>query len=164
MLIRPVQSADAAAICAIYNHYVLHTSVNFEEQTIAAPLMAAHLAAYELPWLVLEEEGQLKGYAYAGACPSYRGAVDSTIYVAPEATGRGLGPALYAALLERLRADGWHSVLAGIAMPNPPSVALHSRLGFKQIGHFEEVGRKDGRWIDVTYWQVRFDGDGAGVV
>ena len=158
MLIRPVQAADAPAICAIYNHYVLHTSVNFEEQTIVAPLMAAHLATYELPWLVLEEDGQLRGYAYASACPSYRGAVDTTIYVAPDATGRGLGSALYGALLKRLRDDGWHSVLAGIAMPNPPSVALHGRLGFRQVGHFEEVGRKDGRWIDVTYWQVRFDG------
>lgn len=156
MTIRPVQGADAAAICAIYNHYVQHTSVNFEEQTIGAPLMAAHLATYELPWLVMEEEGELLGYAYAGACPSYRGAVDAIIYLAPGATGRGLGPLLYGALMDRLRADGWHSVLAGIAMPNAASVALHGRLGFRQVGHFEEVGFKNGRWIDVTYWQLKF--------
>jgi phosphinothricin acetyltransferase len=154
-MIRPVTAADAAAICAIYNHYVLHTTANFEEQTIPPELMAAHIAAYELPWLVLEEAGQVLAYAYAGPCPAYRGAADTSIYVAPGATGRGLGPAIYRQLLDLLRARGLHSVLAGIVLPNRASVALHERLGFRKVGHFEEVGWKRDAWLDVGYWQLK---------
>jgi L-amino acid N-acyltransferase YncA len=154
-MIRAVTVADAHAICAIYNHYVQHTLANFEEQTIPADLMAAHIAGYELPWLVLEEAGRVLAYAHAGPCPSYRGAADTTIYVAPGATGRGLGPQIYQELLTIVRARGLHSVLAGIVLPNRASVVLHERLGFRKVGHFEEVGRKDGRWLDVGYWQLK---------
>jgi len=142
-MIRSVLPTDAAAICAIYNHYVQHTMANFEEQTIPSELMAPHIA------------GQVLAYAYAGPCPSYRGAADTTIYVAPGATGRGLGALIYRQLLDLLRTRGLHSALAGIVLPNRASVVLHERLGFRQVGCFEEVGRKNGQWLDVGYWQLK---------
>ncbi|HEV7815880.1 MAG TPA: GNAT family N-acetyltransferase [Janthinobacterium sp.] len=154
-MIRSASPADAAAICAIYNHYVLNTAVNFEHQPAAEALMAAHIASHALPWLVLEEDGQVLAYAYAGACPAYHGAADTTIYVAPGNTGRGLGRQIYAELIAILRRRGLHSLIAGIALPNPASAALHESLGFKKVGHFEEVGWKQGRWIDVGYWQLK---------
>ena len=77
---------------------------------------------------------------------AYRFAAESTIYLSPDATGRGIGRALYADLVSRLRAQGLHTVIGGIA--------LHERLGFRKAAHFAEVGFKQDRWIDVGYWQL----------
>jgi phosphinothricin acetyltransferase len=158
MLIRPVLPADAERICAIYNHYVAKTIVTFEEQPVTAGDMRARIAAVaeRFPWLVLERDGRIAGYAYAApwkARSGYRHTVESSIYLAPEHVGRGLGSALYGALLEALPPLGIHCVIGGAALPNPGSVALHEKLGFSRIAHFSQVGRKFGRWIDVGYWQ-----------
>jgi phosphinothricin acetyltransferase len=80
--------------------------------------------------------------------------VESTIYLAPQAVGRGIGTALYSALLEGLRCLEVHCVVGGISLPNEASVALHEKLGFARIGQFREVGRKSGKWVDVGYWQI----------
>jgi phosphinothricin acetyltransferase len=110
-----------------------------------------------LPWLVHEEDGRVLGFAYAsrwkGRC-AYRFAAESTVYVADGHARRGIGRALYTALLSDLRARGVHCVIGGIAQPNPASVALHEALGFSKVAHFREVGWKFGRWIDVGYWEV----------
>ena len=103
-------------------------------------------------------DGAVAGYAYAGRWRTregYRHSVETSIYLSPDATGRGLGATLYARLLERLRALDVHAVIGGIALPNPASEALHERLGFEQVARFREVGRKFGEWIDVAYWQLR---------
>jgi phosphinothricin acetyltransferase len=167
MLIRPVLPADAERICAIYNHYVAKTIVTFEEQPVTAGDMRARIAAVaeRLPWLVLERDGRIAGYAYAApwkARSGYRHTVESSIYLAPEHVGRGLGSALYGALLEALPPLGVHCVIGGAALPNPGSVALHEKLGFSRIAHFSQVGRKFGRWIDVGYWQRTLRPDGSG--
>jgi len=149
---------DAAAVASIYNHYVTHTIVTFEEQPVAAAEMQSRMIAVlaKLPWLVLEHKGGIAGYAYASPWKmrvGYRFAVESSIYLAPAQVGRGFGSALYENLLEHLRAHDIHCVIGGAALPNPASVALHEKLGFTKVAHFRENGFKFGRWIDVAYWQ-----------
>lgn len=157
-MIRTATCADAESVCTIYNHYVAHTVVTFEEQPVATAEMQSRIAAVleKLPWLVLEHDGAIAGYAYASpwkARSGYRFAAESSIYLAPAQTRRGFGSALYARLLENLRARNVHCVIGGAALPNPASVALHERLGFTKVAHFRENGFKFGRWIDVAYWQ-----------
>ena len=157
-MIRSVQSADAAAICAIYNHYIAHTVVTFEEEILPVPEIMNRISAVtaDYPWLVFEEEGSVVGYAYAARWKSrcsYRYAVESSVYVHPEATGRGIGSRLYGELLPLLPPLGAHAVVAGIALPNPGSVVLHETFGFTKVAHFREVGRKFDQWIDVGYWE-----------
>ena len=159
--IRPATLDDAAAICAVYNHYVATTTISFEEDPVAPGDMAQRIAditAAGLPYLVAHADGRLLGYAYASkwrARPAYRTSVESSIYLDPEAAGRGAGTALYRALLDELRARDVHMVIGGIAQPNEPSAALHEKLGFRKVAHFSEVGRKFGRWVDVGYWELR---------
>ena len=110
-----------------------------------------------LPWFVWEENGRVLGYAYAGKWKSrcaYRYSVESSIYLAKEATGRGLGTKLYVALIDALHTKGIHSIIGGIALPNPASIGISEKLGFQKIGHFKEVGWKFEQWIDVGYWEM----------
>jgi len=158
-MIRLAADTDADALARIYNHYVAETVVTFEEQPVAPDEMArraAEVLEAGLPWLVADEADGVVGFAYAskwkGRC-AYRFAVETTVYLAPEAVGRGLGTALYAELLERVRALGMHTAIGGIALPNDASVALHEKLGMERVALFREVGFKLGRWIDVGYWQ-----------
>lgn len=158
-MIRNATDADAPAICAIYNHYVTDTVVTFEEQPLAPVEMLSRMAAVQekLPWLVLERDDAIAGYAYASPWKSragYRFTVESSIYLAHALTGRGFGSMLYASLLENLRARNIHCVIGGAALPNPASVALHEKLGFAKVAHFRENGFKFGRWIDVGYWHL----------
>jgi|UniRef100_UPI00404B188A L-amino acid N-acyltransferase YncA len=157
-VIRPCQSSDAAAICAIYNHYIAETVITFEESPVEVADMAARIVEItaKLPWLVSVTDGLVTGYAYAGPWKgrcAYRYTVESTVYLAPTATGRGLGTQLYQALIDAVQTLGQHSVIGGVALPNPASVALHEKLGFRKVAHFEQVGWKFNRWIDVGYWE-----------
>lgn len=159
-MLRPATADDAGAIAAIYNHYVLNTIITFEEEAVTAVEMAERVAEVQrlnLPWFVWEEGGQVLGYAYASKWKSrcaYRYSVESSIYLAHDATGRGLGKKLYLALIAALRERGIHSIIGGIALPNPSSVGLNEKLGFQKIGHFKEVGWKFNQWIDVGYWEL----------
>jgi phosphinothricin acetyltransferase len=162
-LIRPATPLDATRICAIYNHYVTTTTVSFEEDAVSEQEMAQRIAdvgAAGLPWLVLEVDGTVAGYAYATKWrvrPAYRYSVESTVYLDRACTGRGLGRTLYGALLDELRKRELHLVIGGIAQPNEGSVGLHEALGFRKVAHFSEVGMKFGRWVDVGYWELRLD-------
>jgi L-amino acid N-acyltransferase YncA len=143
-----------------YNHYVLNTIITFEEEAVPVPEMSQRIAdtlAAELPWLVWEEAGQVVGYAYASKWKSrcaYRFAVESSIYLDQAATGRGLGTKLYVALIAALRERKIHSIIGGIALPNPASIGISEKLGFQKIGQFKEVGWKFNQWIDVGYWEL----------
>jgi phosphinothricin acetyltransferase len=156
--IRAATAADGDSVAAIYDHYVLGTAVTFEETAVPGPVMGERIAAMlaaGLPWLVAVEDGRVTGYAYASwwnARSAYRHTVECTAYLAPGATGRGLGTALYEQLFEQLRRLDMHAVIAVIALPNPASVALHERFGLRPAGRFPEVGSKFGAWIDVGYW------------
>jgi phosphinothricin acetyltransferase len=158
--VRPAEPADAGALAAIYNPYVAETVVTFEEVPVAAAEMARrveNVRASGLPWLVAENDGRVVGYAYATPWrprSGYRFSVEVTVYVAPDMGGRGIGSRLYGELLPRLAERGAHAVIGGIALPNAASVALHERFGMRKVAHFEQVGFKLGRWVDVGYWQL----------
>lgn len=159
-MIRPVKPADAAQICAIYNHYIETSVISFEFAPVSEEQMTQRveqIAAMGLPWLVATAGEQLLGYAYATtwkARIAYRFSVEITIYLAQQGTAKGIGTALYQALFEALEAQEVHAVVACIALPNEHSVALHEKFGMRKVGHFEEVGQKFDRWLDVGYWQV----------
>jgi len=114
------------------------------------------------PWLVYEEHGEILGYAYAskwrGRC-AYRYSAESSIYLRHDRVSRGTGLKLYAQLLAELRNSRLRSVIGGIALPNEASQRLHEKLGFKKVAHFEQVGWKLEKWIDVGYWQLILTGD-----
>jgi L-amino acid N-acyltransferase YncA len=159
LMIRSVSVADADAIARIYNHYVAHTIVTFEESPVAVEEMSRRIGltlAASCPWFVADEGGSVQGYAYAAPWKSrvgYRFTMESTVYLDPAATGRGLGALLYEPIFDAIRARGAHAVVGGIALPNDASVRLHERFGMTKVAHFPEVGFKFGSWIDVGYWQ-----------
>ncbi|MBS0214988.1 MAG: N-acetyltransferase [Proteobacteria bacterium] len=166
--VRDAVAADAAAIAAIYNVHVRGTIVTFELDEVDGGEMQRRMqqgSGLGLPWLVAESAGEVIGYAYAGqwkARAAYARTVESSIYLADTARGRGLGKRLYGELITRLRGLGIHAVIGGVSLPNASSVALHESMGFEAIGAFREVGWKLGRWIDVGYWQLLLgDEDGA---
>jgi L-amino acid N-acyltransferase YncA len=158
-MIRDAIATDAAEIAAIYNHYVRSTVITFEEAPVSEAEMARRIddVTKAHPWFVCETDGRIEAYAYATAWKqrsAYRYSVESTIYVRHDLTGRGLGGELYRTLVEALRHGDVHNVIGGIALPNPASVALHEKLGFRKVGDFHEVGWKLGRWVDVGYWEL----------
>jgi L-amino acid N-acyltransferase YncA len=158
-MIRRCRAQDAAAICEIYNPYIRDTVITFEETPVEATEMARRIerVTERLPWLVWDQDGSIEGYAYAAAWrqrSAYRYSVEGTVYVAESRTGRGIGTALYRALIEDLKTRDVHSVIGAIALPNPASVALHEKLGFLPLGKFSDVGYKLGRWVDVGYWEL----------
>jgi L-amino acid N-acyltransferase YncA len=158
-MIRGVYTEDAKAICSIYNHYVKNTIFTFEENPVSKEEMKDRIAeaTVSLPWVVWEDNEEIKGYAYAckwKTRSAYRFSVESSIYLQPDFIGNGAGRILYEALISELRNLSLHTVIGGIALPNESSVALHERLGFIKVAHFKEVGWKFGRWIDVGYWEL----------
>jgi phosphinothricin acetyltransferase len=107
--------------------------------------------------LCAECNGAFAGYTYATRWrerPAYRYTAESTIYLNPAFSGQGIGRHLYGTLLDELRMGKMHVVIGVITIPNPASVALHEKLGFKKVAHFSEVGYKFDRWLDVGYWQL----------
>lgn len=158
MIIRPCSPQDAEAICAIYNHYIEHTVITFEEVPVTREQMGKRIATITQthPWLVCEIDGEIAGYAYGSKWKdrsAYKHTAEVTVYLHPEHTAKGIGSALYSALLPQLYQQGMHALLACIATPNPASEKLHERFGFKKAAHFPEVGFKFNRWIDIGYWQ-----------
>lgn len=159
-MIRSATLMDAEAIARIYNYYILNTVITFEERAISAQDMAERIvgtSAANLPWLVAELDKQIAGYAYASKWKTrdaYRFTVEITVYLAQDFIGRGLGSDLYHALLAQLQGLGVHVALGCISLPNHASVKLHEKLGFKKVAHFNEVGFKFDRWLDVGYWQI----------
>jgi len=157
-MIRQALMEDSQAITHIYNHYILNSVCTFEEQVITPQTIAERMdsiKAANLPWLVVESESGIAGYAYASLWKdrsAYRYSVESTVYVSPDMLGMGFGSHLYEALLAELRQQKVHTVIGGIALPNQASLRLHEKFGFQKVAHFQEVGYKFGQWVDVGYW------------
>jgi L-amino acid N-acyltransferase YncA len=162
-MIRPVEPRDVEAIAKIYNHYVLNTIITFEEIEVSTEEMSARIKQTQsanMPWLVAEQNGVVVGYAYAStwkARAAYRHTLESTVYLDPAQTGKGIGTQLYNALFALLREKSIHVVIGVIALPNKASIILHEKFGMHKAAHFSEVGFKLNRWLDVGYWQVTLD-------
>ncbi|MEO5986615.1 MAG: N-acetyltransferase family protein [Candidatus Limnocylindria bacterium] len=153
---------DAGAISAIYRPAVEETVATFEEVPPSAADFAGRIRSIQAwtPWLVVEDVAshEVVGYAYASRHrerAGYRWSVDVSAYIAPAHRGHGLGRLLYDALLAILRRQGFVNVYAGIAPPNPASVALHQAIGMLPIGVYERVGYKFGTWHDVAWYGMR---------
>jgi L-amino acid N-acyltransferase YncA len=141
--IRSATTDDAAAIQRIYAPIVRETAISFEYEPPSVEEMAERIASslQTHPYLVAVSGGEVRGYAYASAHAeraAYRHSFNTTVYIAPEARGTGVGRALYAALLPELKRRGFHAAFAGITQPNPASVALHESVGFKPLGIYHE--------------------------
>lgn len=160
-MVRPADPArDAAACAAIYAPYVAGSPVSFEEAEPSSADFAARIAriAATHPYLVCERDGRIAGFAYGAPHrerAAYRWAADVSVYVDPAQQRRGIGRALYEALLARLRAQRFHVACAGITLPNAASVGLHESLGFELVGIYRGIGWKAGAWRDVGWWQLR---------
>jgi L-amino acid N-acyltransferase YncA len=112
-----------------------------------------------MTWWVYEENQKILAYAFAAPWKprsAYKNTVEVSIYVDKDQHSKGIGLALYSHLLETVRQENFHAVLAGIALPNEQSVKFHQKLGFKKVGQLREVGFKFNRWIDVSYWELLF--------
>jgi L-amino acid N-acyltransferase YncA len=158
-MIRTATKDDSAKIAEIYNFYITNTNITFEIEAVVADEMYARISEIvdsSLPWLVLENNGEIIGYAYASkwrARPAYKHSVETTIYLSKDSGRKGFGKLLYTKLISDLASSGFHTAIGGIALPNDASVRFHESLGFIKVAHFHEVGYKFNKWIDVGYWQ-----------
>jgi L-amino acid N-acyltransferase YncA len=157
--IRLATTADAGAIAAVYGPYCDETVISFEEAAPGAEEMARRIATIGAtrPWIVLEDDGRVIGFAYASAHherAAYRWSVSTAIYISRDHHRRGAGRALYTTLLALLRALGYRQATAGITHPNPASVGLHSAFGFAPVGVYRHIGYKMGGWHDVGWYQA----------
>ena len=158
--VRNAVGADLSALTAIYNHYIVHTPITFDLQPYEPEQRRAwlddHASSGRHRLLVAEEQGEVVGYASTSRWrpkAAYETTVEASVYVRHDAVGRGAGRALYGALFDAIAGEDVHTIVAGVALPNDASIALHERFGFRQVGVFREVGRKFGRFWDVAWFQ-----------
>ena len=160
--IRHGVAADLDAVNTIYNHYVLHTPVTFDIDPWSLERRNEWFRGFDTTGrhqlFVAEDASKVIGFAYSGQFrvrAAYDTSVETTVYLAEESQGHGIGRALYEALFESLRAEDVHRVYAGITLPNPASIALHRALGFEPVGTFHEAGRKFDSYWDVQWFEKR---------
>ena len=157
-MIRFAKEADLPAILDIYGPYILNTAISFE---YSIPTLEAFTERFrgitcQFPWLVYEEEGKILGYAY-GSLPfgreAYRWVAASSIYLAPEVQGKGIGRKLYAALEDLLTKQGYRKTYAIITSDNPGSLRFHEKTGFRFLGEFPDCGIKFGKLYSVVWME-----------
>jgi phosphinothricin acetyltransferase len=157
--IRDASELDAEACVAIYTPYVTDTAITFEIEPPTVAEMASRIAQAQQThaWMVLEDDGRVVGYAYAGPMKpraAYRWSCEVSVYLEPGRRRTGGGRALYEALFERLIERGFRTAIAGMTLPNDASVGLHKALGFESIGTYRQIGWKLDAWHDV-HWRQR---------
>ena len=155
---RAAKPTDAQGILDIYAPIVEQTAISFETEVPDEATIGERIKSYSdsHAYLVSEDEDRILGYAYGSSFrprEAYRNSVEVTVYVHPQARGHGIAKNLYTALFGKLLEKQFHTALAGIALPNEASVALHRVLGFEPVGIFRDVGFKLGQWHDVQWWQ-----------
>ena len=162
--IRPARLEDLPALTQIYNHYVVETPITFDIEPFSVEARRswfdqfAETGRHRL--LVAERDGRVDGYACSQrfrAKPAYDVSVEVTIYLRDGVQRQGLGTGLYGALFEALRGEEIHRFYAGVTLPNPASIALHARFFFRPLAVFSQVGRKFGRYWDVSWYEKRVD-------
>jgi L-amino acid N-acyltransferase YncA len=156
--VREVTMDDVIDITKIYNHYVENTTITFDLVLSTEEEMAERIKGImkTYPFLVITEDDEVVGFAYASQWKdkaAYQFCAETTIYLHPNAVSKGLGLRLYNALLAALPLFDIATVIGCITIPNPESIALHEKLGFKKVGEFDHVGFKFEKWINVGYWQ-----------
>jgi L-amino acid N-acyltransferase YncA len=158
--IRPSRNDDMGVLTDIYRHHVLHGTASFETEAPDRAEMArrrADLVGRGMPHLVLEQDGTVRGYAYAGPYrprAAYRDTVENSVYLAPDAIGLGFGRLLLEALIAACTQLGLRQMVAVVGdSANLPSIRLHERLGFRRVGTLRAVGFKHGRWLDTVLLQ-----------
>ena len=158
MRIRTAERGDLARMTEIYNYYVLNTPVTFDVEAYTVERRETWFGQFGSTGrhrlLVAEEDGAVMGYAGTTRFrpkAAYETTVETTIYCAPEAVGKGMGRRLYTELFEQLKGEDIHRFVAGYALPNAATEALHRRFGFKVVGVFSENGRKFGKYWDVCW-------------
>lgn len=169
IFLRSATEADLERITAIYADAVENGTASYELEAPSEEEMLSRFAALteaQYPYIVAEAEGVVAGYAYASAFrprPAYRFIAEDSIYVAPEAKGRGIGKALLGRLIADTQALGFRQIIAviGDGRPDSPSVRLHEKAGFRHSGKLEGSGYKHGRWLDTVLMQLTMNG-GAG--
>jgi phosphinothricin acetyltransferase len=170
LVVRPAAASDLLALTEIYNHYVVHTTITFDLRPFAPEerrgwfeehsdhgrhrlLVACDADEAEAGG---DAGGRIVGYATSGRWrpkAAYETTVETSVYCRADAIGRGIGTRLYSELFASLAHEDVHRIVAGVSLPNPASVALHERFGFRQIGVFSSVGRKFGRYWDVAWYE-----------
>jgi phosphinothricin acetyltransferase len=168
MIIRAATDADAEALAEIYDHHVRTGFGSFELEPPGVTWMNAKrrdVQAHGLPFVVAELGRRVLGYAYAAPFrprPGYRYTAEDSVYVAPDAVGRGVGRATLAAVLDQCAARGLRQVVAVIGdSGNAASIGLHRALGFQDAGVLRDVGFKHGRWVDIVFMQKPLNGGAA---
>ncbi len=154
--LRLAQPGDASQIAGIYDHYAKETAITFDYDSPTAGEFSERIVQNSrmYPWLVVEQDGFILGYAYGSmhrTKTAYQWSPESTIYVAPTRHGKRLGRILYETLFALLKMQGYVNVYAGVTVPNEKSEGLHATLGFERIGDFKNVGYKQGKWHDVRW-------------
>lgn len=158
-------SDDLEAINDIYNHYVVTSAVTFDVEPRSMAWRWEWFSSFRergrYRLLAARDGGDVLGYAATvkyRVKAAYETSVETSVYVAPDHTGRGIGHRLYQALFAELEGEDVHRAFAGIVMPNPASVRLHERFGFRRVGYFTEQGRKLGHFWDVAWYERPFPG------
>jgi phosphinothricin acetyltransferase len=158
--VRPAAEADLEAVNDIYNHYVVDSHVTFDVEPTTMDRRKEWFGHYgptgRHRLMAAESDSRVVGYAGSSQFrpkPGYDTTVETSVYVAPDSLGQGVGVALFEALFEALRGEDVHRALAGIALPNPASVRLHQRFGFRRVAFYTEQGRKFDRYWDVAWYQ-----------
>jgi len=157
--IRMVKEADYAAMLEVYKPNVLHTAVTFEYEVPSLEEYSNRInnIITHYPCLVCEQSGVIAGFAYAGLLrikAAYQWSTETTIYVSEKFQGKGVASALYHALLSVLELQGFVNVYAAVTLPNMASERLHASVGFAEIGLFEKVGFKHGKWHDLKWYEM----------
>ena len=158
--IRAARAEDAEPLLSIYAPIVRETAISFEVEPPCLSEFRERICSSgsRFPWLVCEIDDRIAGYTFATphrVRRAYQWSVEVSAYVAPEHQGRGIGRALYRIVFDILTRQGFYNAYAGIALPNPTSVAFHESMGFEHIGDYKSVGFKLGQWHDVGWWGLR---------
>lgn len=160
--IRLAVESDLAAINDIYNHYVLHATSTYQEEPETIEARRAWFRDHDArhPVTVAEVDGRVVGWGSLSVYnrrSAYRYTVEDSIYIHHDCHRLGIGSALLQDLIDRARALDYHVIVAGADTEQAASVALHAKFGFQTVAHFQQVGLKFGRWLDVVYMQLMLD-------
>ena len=164
MNIRPAREADFDTIADITNRTIATSAIHFGYEPVPVADLVALWRGGKYPWLVADRDGVIAGYSKAGLWrerAAYAWTCETTVYLAENERGRGVGRMLYSALLDLLPGLGFHSAIGGITLPNPASVKLHLALGFVSVGIVREAGKKFDAWHDVEFFQKLFTAGGS---